>query len=71
VSYALDTNLLTRSIQKEHSQRNEAINAIKKLLLADEEVFILPQNLIEFWAVATRPLDVDGLGTAGRRNRRT
>jgi predicted nucleic acid-binding protein len=62
VSYALDTNLLTRSIQEEHPQRDEARTAIKKLLLADEEVFILPQNLIEFWAVATRPLDVEGLG---------
>lgn len=26
-----------------------------------ENIFIFPQNLIEFWSVATRPLEVNGL----------
>lgn len=62
MSYALDTNLLIRSIEKDHPKRPEALVAINKLLRAGEEIFILPQNLIEFWAVATRPKDVEGLG---------
>ena len=28
-------------------------------------MFVTPQNLIEFWSVATRPRDANGLGMAG------
>lgn len=34
----------------------------RELINAKEEVVIFPQVVIEFWSVATRPLNVNGLG---------
>jgi len=62
VSYAIDSNVLLRSVEKDHPKRDEARASINKLLLAGEEVFLLPQNLVEFWVVATRPREENGLG---------
>ena len=36
--------------------------ATAKLLLRGNQVYITSQNLVEFWVVATRPTDVNGLG---------
>jgi hypothetical protein len=38
-----------------------ALQAIRSLLLAEEEVFLARQILAEFWVVATRPADRNGL----------
>jgi predicted nucleic acid-binding protein len=35
---------------------------VARLLSEGHEVCVCPQNLIEFWAVATRPLEANGLG---------
>jgi predicted nucleic acid-binding protein len=40
----------------------DAVRAVGVLLSAGERVFVIPQNLIEFWAVATRPVGNNGLG---------
>ncbi len=40
----------------------EARKAVVALRRRGEELCIVPQNLIEFWAVATRPLEANGLG---------
>lgn len=41
----------------------QAVDAIEALLLRGENLRIAPQNLIEFWAVATRPAGApNGLG---------
>ena len=37
-------------------------NAAATLLEQNHQLYITSQNIIEFWAVATRPIDVDGLG---------
>jgi predicted nucleic acid-binding protein len=39
-----------------------AENAVSTLRLRNETLCIAPQNLVEFWAVATRPRDENGLG---------
>ena len=39
-----------------------ALDALAALRQRGEELCILPQNLYEFWVVATRPLSVNGLG---------
>jgi predicted nucleic acid-binding protein len=57
----LDTNILTRSAQPAHSMHADALNAVSAVKTAGDELCIVPQNLIEFWAVATRPLSVNGL----------
>lgn len=38
-----------------------AVNAIATLRQQQKFLWILPQNIIEFWTVATRPLNVNGL----------
>ena len=57
-----DTNILLRSLHPEHPHYDLATSALKLLRLRNETLCVAPQNLIEFWAVATRPLDENGLG---------
>jgi predicted nucleic acid-binding protein len=40
----------------------DAVRAVSTLLNRGARVCVLPQNLIEFWSVATRPVNVNGLG---------
>ncbi len=57
----VDTNILLRS----HPSAKlfpVVRNAIEKLSARSEILSIAPQSLIEFWAVATRPVDANGLG---------
>ena len=61
MSYLVDTNVLLRSVQTSHAMHSEAVQATA-LLVRNEAVSIVPQNLIEFWAVATRPESNNGLG---------
>ena len=62
MSYLVDTNVLLRSIQETHPMHKAAVSAVELLLEQGEELCVVPQNLIEFWVVATRPIDVNGLG---------
>ena len=51
----LDTNLLTRMTRRQDPQSSLAREAVQTLLKRGEKLIIVPQNLFEFWAVATRP----------------
>lgn len=62
MSYLVDTNVLLRSVQKSHPMQLDASRSINLLLRRGEAVSVIPQNLIEFWAVATRPETSNGLG---------
>lgn len=62
MSVLLDTNILTRSAQPAHPMHASTLNAVSTLRMRGEDLVIVPQNLVEFWAVATRPLSVNGLG---------
>ena len=62
MSYLVDTNVLLRSVQKSHPMESQAANSIELLLRHREILVITPQNLIEFWCVATRPEVNNGLG---------
>jgi predicted nucleic acid-binding protein len=60
--YLLDTNILLRAADvssASHLQANEAINHI---VTNGDDCVITSQVLIEFWVVATRPTNVNGLG---------
>jgi predicted nucleic acid-binding protein len=62
MSWLLDTNVLLR-LADEHSQEHSvAAEAVELLLARGIPVFISAQVLVEFWAVATRPERVNGLG---------
>ena len=59
----LDTNLLTRIANPTHTQtRDLAEKSIDMLRKNGHVACLVPQNLYEFWAVATRPLEANGLG---------
>jgi predicted nucleic acid-binding protein len=60
--YLIDTNVLLRSVDISSAQHSLAINAISSLKVSNQDLLIAPQVLMEFWSVATRPSDVNGLG---------
>jgi predicted nucleic acid-binding protein len=62
VSYLIDTNVLLRSIEAGSPQQATARLALERLAQSSALLYIAPQNLIEFWAVATRSLAANGLG---------
>jgi predicted nucleic acid-binding protein len=58
----VDTNLLVRTLQPHHPLHRIADGAIETLRSQNRRLYLVPQNLIEFCTVATRPVDVNGLG---------
>ena len=64
--FLVDTNLLLRSVAPEHPMNGDAVNAINTLRERGEQLYIVPQNLIEFWNVYTRPLERNGLGRTAK-----
>jgi predicted nucleic acid-binding protein len=68
----LDTNLLARMTNSAHPQCAASRRAVHTLLSQRERLYIVPQNLYEFWAVATRnpgspPKGQNGLGMSCER----
>src|SRR5437867_8157717 len=59
--YLVDTNVLLRSIQQANPMHADAKRATANLTRQDQQLSIVAQNLIEFWAVATRPEANNGL----------
>lgn len=58
----IDTNALLRFLQTNDKARPVVLRAVSHLQLAGEDIVIVPQNLYEFWVVATRPTRVNGFG---------
>ena len=58
----VDTNILLRSAQPNHPLCTQAAQAVSKLIRQKDGVFFCSQNIAEFWNVATRPADQNGLG---------
>ena len=61
-SYLLDTHILLRGADDTSPQHVQAKEAVATLLLDGQPCFLTGQVLIEFWAVATRPVSANGLG---------
>lgn len=57
-----DTNILLRLVKPDHPQHPAAKDVVRRLLQAGHGVHLVPQVLYEFWAVATRPIESNGLG---------
>jgi predicted nucleic acid-binding protein len=57
-----DTNILVRGVHRKAAKHREVLRALPILRSRGDRVCVVPQNLYEFWAVATRPLDSNGLG---------
>lgn len=58
----LDTNILIRGFDRRHPACRLVRAAGKKLYRQGTRLCIAPQNIVEFWAVATRPVENNGLG---------
>ena len=57
----LDTNLLVRLVNPLDSRHGTATRAVAKLVTRGCQVCLVPQCCYEFFVVATRPRDVNGL----------
>jgi predicted nucleic acid-binding protein len=58
----IDSNVLLRSLHPGHPHYAAAENSVAALRLRNEILCIAPQTLVEFWAVATRSREDNGLG---------
>jgi predicted nucleic acid-binding protein len=61
VNYLADTNILLRLVELLHPHHNETKNAVNKLLKRGDTLYILLQNISEFWNFCTSPKDKNGL----------
>jgi predicted nucleic acid-binding protein len=62
VSYLLDTNVMFRRFIESDPLHKVVKRAIRLLRRRGETIYITPQNLVEFRALATRPIKANGLG---------
>jgi predicted nucleic acid-binding protein len=60
--YLVDTNILLRMCDRSSPEHEVCRAAVTGLVRRGEPCHSCAQTLIEFWAVATRPRDVNGLG---------
>ena len=61
----LDTNVLVRMTDRDDPQCSLARGTIHLLFARHERIAIVPQNLFEFWAVATRKIGLPPAGQNG------
>ena len=59
--WLLDTNLLLRSIDQESEHHGVAVAALLELAARKDEIYVSNQSLFEFWVVASRPAERNGL----------
>ncbi len=64
MSYLIDTNVLLRFFDIADPRNTEIVEALDAVTNSTEEIFVCLQVLIEYWSVATRPREVNGLGLA-------
>jgi len=62
VHYLADTNVVLRFANRQDPLHPRMRTAIRRLRRNTDEVCIVPQNCIEFWNVATRPVIRNGYG---------
>ena len=62
MKWLVDTNILLSSAQTSHPAYGNVARVVRVLLTREDELFVIAQNVIEFWAVATRPIANNGFG---------
>lgn len=60
----VDTNILVRSVERNHPLMRAARQSLRSLIQQGHEPCIAPQNIAEFWNVCTRPFEANGLGNS-------
>ncbi len=59
----VDTNVLVRTVQRNHPLMRTARQALRVLVQNGEELCVTYRNIAEFWNVCTRPAEANGLGS--------
>lgn len=62
MSVLVDTNVLLRRTQRLHETHAVAVQSVAHLLARGEVVYFTMQNIAEYWNVATRQVENNGLG---------
>ncbi|MBI2843749.1 MAG: type II toxin-antitoxin system VapC family toxin [Armatimonadetes bacterium] len=62
MSYLLDTNVLVRLFDLNDPRNPEIAATLDTLTTNNTKVYVCAQVLIEYWVVATRPRESNGLG---------
>lgn len=60
--YLADTNIILRMAEPAHPMHAETLAGLAVLRARGDTGCVIPQNIIEFWNVATRPAKYNGLG---------
>ena len=55
-------NIIDRRVQRTHAQYGQAVDAANRLSIQGHRFCVTSQNLIELWAISTRPIESNGLG---------
>ena len=62
MSTLVDSNILVRLSENGHPDQADCEQALERLLKRNDRAFLCAQAAIEYWAVATRPKALNGLG---------
>ena len=62
MDFLADTNILIRRIHRADPKHRQTRAAVKRLRERGDRICVTSQNLIELWAVCTRPVENNGLG---------
>ena len=65
-----DTNVLLRRIHRGDPDHRITQRALNRLIREGNRICVASQNLIELWAVCTRPIDNNGLGLNPKQTER-
>lgn len=60
--YLVDTNVLLRWSDRTNPSHGDCAEAIERIIAHNGRVYTCAQVLIEYWAVATRPVHLNGFG---------
>ena len=58
----VDTNIILRALHRNHPKHRAARDAITRLTKEGNRICVASQNLVEVWAVCTRPIENNGFG---------
>lgn len=61
-AYLLDTNVVLRLVDRNSTDHEQCQKAVERLIMRGDEPCLAPQVLVEFWVVATRPVENNGFG---------
>lgn len=64
ITYLGDTNVVFRWATPDDPLHSVCQAAVRNLYAQGDEIVITPQVIIEFWTLATRPKEANGLGLA-------